>query len=150
MAKKIINQIVDIIGQLGLGSKKIEKQICSDFVFSKCQMLISKKITKPICSHFQCSVLISKKITEPICNDLVFKKCPFSFGPENYKPNSRLCRRLGAGLVLVSKKTEKTILYIISFYNLLHTDWYRFIMIYIIIYYIYRIIYTYIYIYRII
>ena len=71
MAKKIINQTVDIIGQLRLGSKKIKKPICSDFVFSKCQMLISKKITKPICSHFQCSVLISKKITEPICSDFV-------------------------------------------------------------------------------
>ena len=97
LAKKIINQTVDFVGGLVLGSKKIEKPICSDFVFSKCQMLISKKITKPICSHFQCSVLISKKITEPICSDLVFKKCPFSFGQENYKPNCRLCRWFGAG-----------------------------------------------------
>ena len=29
-------------------------------------MLISKNISKPICSHFQCSELISKKIAEPI------------------------------------------------------------------------------------
>jgi hypothetical protein len=55
------------------------KPICSDFVFSKCQMLISKKIT------------------EPICSDLVFKKCLFGFGQENYKPNCRLCQWLGAG-----------------------------------------------------
>jgi hypothetical protein len=42
-------------------------------------------------------VLIPKKITEPTGSDLVFKKCPFSFGQENYKPNCRLCRGLGAG-----------------------------------------------------
>ena len=97
LAKKIINQTVDFVGGLVLGFRKIEKPICSDFVFSKCQMLISKKNSKPICSHFQCSVLISKKISEPICSDLVFKKCPFSFGQENYKPNCRLCRWFGAG-----------------------------------------------------
>ena len=28
-------------------------------------------MSKPICSHFQCSVLLSKKITEPICSDFV-------------------------------------------------------------------------------
>ena len=73
LAKKFINQTVDIISQLRLGSKKIIKPICSDFVFSKCQMLISKNITKPFCSHFQCSVLMSKIIIEPICSDLVLK-----------------------------------------------------------------------------
>jgi hypothetical protein len=109
LAKKFINQTVDIIGQLRLGSKKIIKPICSDFVFSKCQMLISKKITKPFCSHFQCSVLMSKIIIEPICSDLVFKQCPFSFGQEIHKPNCRLYRPVEAGLVLVSKKTEKPI-----------------------------------------
>ena len=72
-------------------------------------MLISKKITKPFCSHFQCSVLMSKIIIEPICSDLVFKKCPFSFGQEIYKPNCRHYRPVEAGLVLVSKKTEKPI-----------------------------------------
>jgi hypothetical protein len=51
-------------------------------------------------------VLITKKITEPTGSDLVFKKCPFSFGQENYKPNCRLCRGLGAGC---QKKTEKPI-----------------------------------------
>ena len=107
LAKKIINQTVDSIGQLRLGSKKIKKPICSDFVFSKCQMLISKKITKPICSHFQCSVLICKKIAEPICSDLVFKKCPFSFGQEIYKPNCRHYRPVEAGWCWFPRKLKK-------------------------------------------
>ena len=34
LAKKIINQTVDFVSGLVLGSKKTEKPICSDFVFS--------------------------------------------------------------------------------------------------------------------
>ena len=72
LAKKIINQTVDFVGGPVLVSKKTEKPICSDFVFS---FVISadfqENFKTNICSHFQCAVLISKKITEPICSDFV-------------------------------------------------------------------------------
>ena len=64
-------------------------------------MLISKKFSKPICSHFWCSVLIPKKITEPICSDFVFLKSARSVLAK--KIIKQTVDFVG-GLVLISKK----------------------------------------------
>ena len=55
LARKITTKLWTLSGAWCWVPRKLEKQfvsICSDFVFSKCQVLISNKTSKPICSHF--------------------------------------------------------------------------------------------------
>ena len=51
------------------------------------------------CNHF----VVPKKNHKPICSDLVFKKCPFSFGRKIHKPNCRHYRPVEAGFQENSK-----------------------------------------------
>ena len=73
MAKKIINQTVDFVGDLVLGAKKkLKKQFVVTLCFHLSAVLITNTISKPTCIHVQWSVLLAKKIAEPICSDFAF------------------------------------------------------------------------------